>query len=117
MSVSKWAYTPEKCDGGYCYGDCDNCPKANEDEIGDNSHKITNRELIEHCSKLSGDDCIKGGCKYKEICKKWKQKNEYAIPSDGRRFIPAMKPEWLNAEADEDESEDNKDESTICKQA
>lgn len=36
MSVSKWAYTPEKCDGDYCPGDCDNCNKANEDESEDN---------------------------------------------------------------------------------
>jgi len=36
MSVSKWAYTPEKCDGDYCPGDCDNCSKANEDESEDN---------------------------------------------------------------------------------
>lgn len=36
MSVSKWAYTPEKCDGDYCPGDCDNCSKANEDESEEN---------------------------------------------------------------------------------
>lgn len=117
MSVSKWAYTPEKCDGGYCYGDCAFCPKAYEDEIGDDSHKITNRELIEHCSKVSADDCGNGGCKYEEICEKWKLKHHYTIPSMGLQFIPVMKPEWLNAGANEDESEDDKDESTICEQA
>ena len=25
MSVSKWAYEPEKCDGKPCVGDCDYC--------------------------------------------------------------------------------------------
>ena len=25
MSVSKWAYTPEVCDGEICVGDCDLC--------------------------------------------------------------------------------------------
>lgn len=25
MSVSKWAYEPKKCDGGFCCGECDNC--------------------------------------------------------------------------------------------
>lgn len=25
MSVSKWAYEPEKCDGQPCIGDCDLC--------------------------------------------------------------------------------------------
>lgn len=33
MSVSKWAYEPEKCDGDYCCGDCDFCNKADEEEI------------------------------------------------------------------------------------
>ena len=28
MSVSKWAYSPDKCDGEFCPGDCDSCPKA-----------------------------------------------------------------------------------------
>ena len=27
MSVSKWAYTPEKCDRQPCVGDCDLCSK------------------------------------------------------------------------------------------
>ena len=30
MSVSKWAYEPKKCDGGFCYGECDNCHKAKD---------------------------------------------------------------------------------------
>ena len=30
MSVHRWAYTPEKCDGDYCPGDCDYCQKADE---------------------------------------------------------------------------------------
>lgn len=25
MSTDKWAYDPERCDGHYCCGDCDNC--------------------------------------------------------------------------------------------
>lgn len=27
MSVSKWAYEPDKCDGEPCVGDCDLCDK------------------------------------------------------------------------------------------
>lgn len=30
MSVSKWAYIPERCDGEPCPGDCDVCSKAEE---------------------------------------------------------------------------------------
>lgn len=33
MSVSKWAYKPEKCDGDFCPGDCDHCGKADEAEV------------------------------------------------------------------------------------
>lgn len=32
MSCSKWAYSPEKCDGDYCCGDCDFCSKAEDEE-------------------------------------------------------------------------------------
>ena len=28
MSVSMWCYEPSKCDGDYCVGECDMCPKA-----------------------------------------------------------------------------------------
>lgn len=28
MSVSKWAYEPDKCDGDFCIGECDRCGKA-----------------------------------------------------------------------------------------
>ena len=30
MSVSKWAYIPDKCDGDFCCGNCDDCPKADD---------------------------------------------------------------------------------------
>ena len=33
MSVSKWAYKPEKCDGDFCPGDCERCSKAEEMDI------------------------------------------------------------------------------------
>lgn len=32
MSVSLWAYSPQKCDGNVCVGDCDLCSKADEAE-------------------------------------------------------------------------------------
>ena len=31
MSVSKWAWR-QACDGDYCPGDCDKCPKAEEED-------------------------------------------------------------------------------------
>ena len=37
MSVSKWAYEPEKCDGQKCVGDCDFCDKAEESEENDDT--------------------------------------------------------------------------------
>ena len=35
MSIFRWAYDEEKCEGDFCCGDCDYCRKAeqkNEDE-------------------------------------------------------------------------------------
>ena len=32
MSVSHWAYDPDKCDGDFCPGECDICPKREEDD-------------------------------------------------------------------------------------
>lgn len=36
MSVSKWAYEPDKCDGYPCPGDCDGCSKSAEENQCDN---------------------------------------------------------------------------------
>lgn len=33
MSVHRWAYDPDKCDGNPCPGDCDCCPKAEDDVV------------------------------------------------------------------------------------
>lgn len=30
MSVSKWAYVPAQCDGDFCCGYCDECPKSDD---------------------------------------------------------------------------------------
>lgn len=55
MSVSKWAYSPNKCDGEFCIGDCDLCYKANipdddeEDEIEQDGF-ITPSHLLESVS-------------------------------------------------------------------
>lgn len=43
MSTSKWSYTPEKCDGKPCIGDCDICQIACDNDC-------------EHCE---WDDCPK----------------------------------------------------------
>ena len=42
MSVSKWAYEHEKCDGDYCPGDCDLCSKWDvyDDEDDDEEREI-----------------------------------------------------------------------------
>lgn len=50
MSISKWAYSPNKCDGNYCCGDCDICPKAEEAEdevreISECKHKKQEKHL------------------------------------------------------------------------
>lgn len=32
MSVSKWAYSPDRCDGNFCIGDCDWCSSEHESD-------------------------------------------------------------------------------------
>lgn len=62
MSVSKWAYTPEVCDGGGCPGDCDLCdkPKNMEDE-DDTTDYIKREDAVayplswEHYDKKNGN--------------------------------------------------------------
>lgn len=46
MSVSKWAYSPSKCEGSPCIGECDKCSKAERDEF---------RELIEEMEDMICD--------------------------------------------------------------
>lgn len=57
MSVSKWAYEPEKCDGDYCVGDCDFCHKAEGDE------EVTVEEIVRSISKS-----ICKSCKHRDFC-------------------------------------------------
>lgn len=33
-----WAYTPEKCDGDYCPGDCDYCHKVELNDTPDSEY-------------------------------------------------------------------------------
>ena len=47
MSGSKWRYTPEKCDGDFCPGECDNCPKCWEDAEEEDEGKTCREQLIE----------------------------------------------------------------------
>ena len=47
MSVSKWAWR-EECNKDYCPGDCDNCPKADEEdesEDDDGEHPSKRKSL------------------------------------------------------------------------
>ena len=57
MSVSKWAYTPEVCDGGGCPGDCDLCdkPKNMEDE-DDMTDYIKREDAIDAINKAEVKD-------------------------------------------------------------
>lgn len=57
MSVSKWAYEPEKCDYDFCPGDCDNCHKAEDEE------EVTVEEIVQSISKS-----ICQSCKHRGFC-------------------------------------------------
>ena len=45
MSVSKWAYTPERCDGDYCCGECDLCRKPDIDVFPPPEDEEEHKEL------------------------------------------------------------------------
>lgn len=54
MSVSKWAYNPRVCDGGYCVGECDLCPKM-EEALAENEEQNED-ELQEILSARRGEE-------------------------------------------------------------
>lgn len=39
VSVSKWSYSSEKCDGDFCVGDCDYCSKEDSTTKNDECNK------------------------------------------------------------------------------
>ena len=50
MSVSLWAYKPEKCDGDFCPMDCENCSKNFKWEgvmTGDDGREVQDSEESE----------------------------------------------------------------------
>lgn len=63
MSVSKWAYSPERCDGDACVGDCDLCQKAKTSpsniwmKIGEHIGEIMNL-LFEDTSEMTTEEAI-----------------------------------------------------------
>lgn len=63
MSVSKWAYSPERCDGEVCVGDCDLCPKAKSSpsniwmKIGEHIGEIMNL-LFEDTTEMTTEEAI-----------------------------------------------------------
>ena len=59
MSVSKWAYNPEKCDGDFCHGDCDNCGKADlEINLYDEEETHTNCTVQISRNSITGETSI-----------------------------------------------------------
>ena len=56
MSVSKWAYEPKKCDGDYCPGDCDNCPKRESIYRGRGKMKVNKiiKSTVEEELEITG---------------------------------------------------------------
>ena len=53
MSISKWAYTPEVCDGKYCVGDCDRCSLIATIDVLMEDNKFTAADVVEvvRCEK------------------------------------------------------------------
>ena len=80
MSVSKWAYTPEVCDGDICVGDCDLCSKTQEASAVRKEIDMKNGIMKAHY------DC---GVTYKELDNALKHgtwKSEYDLVNGGYRY-------------------------------
>lgn len=56
MSVSKWAYTPEKCDGQPCVGDCDMCSKKDVLTFGEIQEAFCKLEEANNAPVPDGGD-------------------------------------------------------------
>lgn len=76
MSVSKWAYRPDKCEGDFCIGECDLCYKAkcfDDDEIEDDGF-VTREEDLNGLERTGEDkarlitECLYPKC---ERCHKY----------------------------------------------
>lgn len=52
MSVSKWAYEPEMCDGHFCPGDCDLCSLPSLWDKGIHSQIMNNQEVKADAGKI-----------------------------------------------------------------
>ena len=50
MSVSKWAYSPEKCDGQPCVGECDMCRLS---EVEDDGFITREEDLIRSAKPIT----------------------------------------------------------------
>ena len=56
MSVSKWSYDPDKCDGVYCCGDCDFCERCDM-PIDETENGINQREFLEELKSILAASC------------------------------------------------------------
>lgn len=64
MSVKKWAYDPERCDGTPCPGDCDKCTRWQHDEWLDD---VTYCAETDHDGKEQAErPCVKCGTRESE---------------------------------------------------
>lgn len=66
MSMSKWAYVPERCDGDVCCGDCDYCPKTNG-----NMEILNHQRLCNQCNHYRQNEkgiygCESWECEFEE---------------------------------------------------
>lgn len=56
MSISKWAYIPEMCDGDICPGECDICPKADAEGFEIDEDDYINFEEEEENGNRNNDN-------------------------------------------------------------
>lgn len=58
MSVSKYAYSPKKCDGEPCPGDCDFCSLADESVLSDDIEDLMDKDWFKGTPKQREKICF-----------------------------------------------------------
>ena len=87
MSVSKWNYTPEKCDGHYCPGECDLCSRE------DMTERLPG-EYVPYETRAEANEKIDRKLRYSQIKECLREKpqqtaKEIAIMMYNKGYIPS----------------------------
>ena len=65
MSGTRWRYNPEVCEGDFCPGDCDVCPKETEEKEMDEAFERCKKCVHSSCdNQYGGNGCKAWSCEF-----------------------------------------------------